>query len=214
MRPDLHLVSITDRGGGAEDLFLGVYWDVGGEAVERNQTRAEAVTGPFSAEPMRLDEKQPNCTDMKESLLLLPGHWLLCQTAASQGGASTAASDWWRRHFWHFAGATHHLSPDCAVLLRSSTPGPHSDLLFKSQSQPYPRVPPMWKSALSLWGSAFWITVNSKRAAGTIWNAPYTKQRWGVKSSSNDFIKEETVIAVCFIWCANYCVPPLFYVVI
>lgn len=61
--------------------------------MERNQTRAEAVTGPFSAELMRLDEKQPDDADMKEGLLLLPGHWLLCQTAASQGGASTATSD-------------------------------------------------------------------------------------------------------------------------
>lgn len=54
MRPDPHLVSITDNGG-QKIFLLGVYWDVGGEAVERNQTRAEAVTGPFSAELMRLD---------------------------------------------------------------------------------------------------------------------------------------------------------------
>lgn len=42
--------------------------------MERNQTRAEAVTGPFSAELMRLDSKQPKCTEMKESSLFLPGH--------------------------------------------------------------------------------------------------------------------------------------------
>lgn len=73
-------------------------------------------------------------------------------------------------------GAGHHLSPDCAILLRSSTPGAHSDLLSKSQPQPDPPGPPMWESAPSLRGSAFWIRVNSKRAAGSIWNVAYPKQ--------------------------------------
>lgn len=145
---------------------------------------------------------------MKRSLLFFLGPWLFCQRPTSRevkgAGASTAASDWWRGHFCHFAGAGHHLSPDCAVPLSCSTPGPHSDLLSKSQPEPYPPGPPMWKSALSLWGSAFWISVNTKRAAGTGWNVPYTKQPQPLEIKQKRFCQGiNSVIGICFIWRAN-----------
>lgn len=81
--------------------------------------------------------------------------WVFCQMAASQGGCSlertsTVTPDWLRGHSCRLAGPGHHLSPDCAVLLRG-LPSPtlrlHSDLFSRSPTQPSLFRPPMSKNS-------------------------------------------------------------------
>lgn len=86
--------------------------------------------------------------------------------ADSQGGGSLdwtsmVTSDWLRGQLCHLAGLGHHLSPDCAVPLRSFVSSAFSPFSSKSPTQPYPLGPPMSKIC-SLWCSAFWIRVNTK----------------------------------------------------
>lgn len=70
----------------------------------------------------------------------------------------------------------------------------HIQTFCFSQPQPYPGGgPPMWMSALSLWGSAFWIRVNTKRAAGPSEMCHAQNSHSRLKPNRNGFVKEQTL---------------------